>query len=235
MNTPSPIRCMFGAAWLAPVSAAPHCAEDDQVQVLRQACLHFQPRPKRYCRTPGHTLLRACPGANLRPAAKRPSYFLNPWRQACWRRRPGSPTPPSACDFRSGREDPLYRLAGASRYPALVEIDCGPALLTITSPPVDGVLPGDRPGKTDATDLLASQPWLNITNWDAWPDVDCGADLGRALAPADQPQIQRNRGHIEAAAVGSSNGAQRKACWPTLDNIAWARLNGHAGYLTQRS
>ena len=211
MNTPSPYRCMLALLACACFSG-PALAEDDQVQVLASLPITFS-LGEALLQDTQVTLVRAAP-ANL-PASRQPSYFSTRGASVL---EAAAREADATISLRSlWPEDPLYPLARRSNI-RIVEIDA--------ARPVDGELPGIAL-QTDATDLLASQPWLNITNLGRMADV-IAADLAR-LAPADQPQIQRNLATLKQQLLQLN--ARSESLLAALDNISVDRLNGHADYL----
>lgn len=211
MNKRSSYRYLLALLACACFSS-PALAEDDQVQVLASLPITFS-LGEALLKDTQVTLVRAAP-ANL-PASRQPSYFSTRGASAL---DAAAREADATISLRSlWPEDPLYPLARRSNI-RIVEIDA--------ARPVDGELPGIAL-QAGATDLLASQPWLNINNLGRMADV-IAADLAR-LAPAEQPQIQRNLATLKQQLLQLN--ARSESQLATLDNISVASLNGHADYL----
>lgn len=158
-------------------------------------------------------LVRAAP-ASL-PASRQPSYFSGRGAKILGT---AASDADAAITLRSlWPEDPLYPLARRSNI-RIIEID--------GARPVDGALPGVAL-QPEASDQLASQPWLNINNLGRMADV-MAADLTR-LAPADQKQIDSNLAALKHRLLQLSADSESRLA--QLDNITVISLTADADYL----
>ena len=158
-------------------------------------------------------LQRAAP-ANL-PASRQPSYFAGRGAGALDR---AARDADAVIALRSlWPDDPLYPLARRSNI-RIVEVD--------GARPVDGALPGIAL-RSDGSDALANQPWLNINNLGRMADV-IAADLSR-LAPEAKPQIEANLATLKQRLLKLSAASENRLA--ELDNLSVASLSDHFDYL----
>lgn len=158
-------------------------------------------------------LQRAAP-ANL-PASRQPSYFAGRGAGALDR---AARDADAVIALRSlWPDDPLYPLARRSNI-RIVEVD--------GARPVDGALPGIAL-RSDGSDALANQPWLNINNLGRMADV-IAADLSR-LAPEAKPQIEANLATLKQRLLKLSATSESRLA--ELDNLSVASLSDHFDYL----